>query len=119
MIDGLGAFAASGTYLDQAKSASAQALDKSLDKDYSKATEEELMGACKEFEAYFLEQVFKALEKTAKVPGDEDDSSSTTKTLDMFKDQMYQEYASSAVETEGFGIAQMLYESMKSNNNIL
>ena len=42
MIDGLGSLTSS-TYLEQAKSASAQALDKSLDKDYSKATEEELM----------------------------------------------------------------------------
>lgn len=117
MIDGLGSLTSS-TYLDQAKSASAQALDKSLDKDYSKATEEELMGACKEFEAYFLEQVFKALEKTAKVPGSEDDSSSTSSALDMFKDRMYQEYASSAVESESFGIAQMLYEQMKRNYNL-
>lgn len=118
MIDSLGSLNTTSTYLDQAKSASVNALDKSLDKDYSKATEEELMGACKEFEAYFLEQVFKALEKTAEVPGSEDDSSSTSSALDMFKDQMYQEYASSAVENESFGIAQMLYEQMKRNYNL-
>ena len=82
------------------------------------STDEELMEVCKEFEAYFLEQVFKALEKTAKVPGSEDDSSSTSSALDMFKDQMYQEYASSAVESESFGIAQMLYEQMKRNYNL-
>jgi len=118
MIDGLGSLTSS-TYLEQTKSASSKALDKSLDKDYSSATEEELMSACKEFEAYFLEQVFDALEKTAKVPGaEEDESASTSSALDMFKDQMYQEYASQAVENESFGIAQMLYEQMKRNYNL-
>lgn len=32
--------------------------------DYSQATDDELLDACKQFEAYFLEQVFKEMEKT-------------------------------------------------------
>lgn len=31
--------------------------------DYSKSTDDELMDACKEFEAYFVEQAFKAMQK--------------------------------------------------------
>ena len=108
----------SGMYLEQAQSNTATSkVNASLGKDYSSATEDELMEACKEFEAYFVEQMFKAMEATSKVPGSEEESS-TTSALDMFKDQMYQEYASQAIETQDFGIAQMLYEQMKRNYNL-
>lgn len=95
-------------------SSKAKALSNTLSKDYSKASDEELMSVCKEFESYFVEQTFKAMEKM--VPKSEDEESgSGTSTLDMFKDNLIQEYASSATEGEGLGLAQMLYEQMKRN----
>lgn len=82
--------------------------------DYSKSTEDELMEACKEFEAYFAEQVFKALEKMA--PKSEEDENEYTK---YFGDTLTQEYAKSATESgEGLGIAQMLFEQMKRNYDV-
>lgn len=102
-------------YLDQAKTSESKALEGSLNKDYAAATEKELMDACKEFEAYFVEQMFKALEATAKVPGDDEKDASVTATMDMFGDQLQQEYAKQAIETQDFGIAQTLYEQMKRN----
>ena len=81
----------------------------------SEATDEEMLAACKEFEAYFTEQVFKAMQKM--VPESEDGSSSTS-YVSMFKDTLTQEYASLASESDGgkgLGIAQMLYEQMKRN----
>ena len=68
----------------------------------------ELMEVCKSFESYFVEQVFKALKKT--VPESETNSG---EYLDMFGDKLYEEYAAMATESQGFGIAKMLYESMK------
>ena len=80
----------------------------------SKATDEELMEACKTFESYFIEQAIKGMEKT--IP-DNDDSSASY--LNMFKDTLYQEYADIASERgDGIGIAKMLYEQMKRNYNI-
>lgn len=74
------------------------------------SSDEELLEACKGFEAYFLEQVFKAMEKTVM----KDEKSSTdTSYSSYFKDQLIQEYADNATQTGGYGIAQMLYESMK------
>ena len=85
--------------------------------DYSKSTEDELMEVCKEFEAYFTEQVFKSLERM--VPeSDEESSSSTSSYMDYFGDMLTQEYAKSSTESnngKGLGIAQMLYEQMKRN----
>ena len=86
-----------------------------LSSDYTSATDDEMMEVCKEFEAYFTEQVFKAMQKM--VP-ESDDGSSSTSYVSMFKDTLTQEYASLASESDGgkgLGIAQMLYEQMKRN----
>lgn len=74
------------------------------------SSDEELMEVCKSFESYFLEQVFKSMEKT--IMKDED-SSTDSGYSSYFKDMLTQEYASNATEIGGYGIAQMLYESMK------
>lgn len=94
---------------------SADNMKDKLSNDYSTATDDEMMEVCKEFEAYFTEQVFKAMQKM--VP-DSDDSSSSASYVSMFKDTLIQEYADLSSESnggEGLGIAQMLYEQMKRN----
>lgn len=73
--------------------------------------DKELMEACKNFEAYFLEQVFKSMEKTVM----KSEESSSSEYTDYFQDMLRQEYANNATEHGGYGIAQMLYESMKRN----
>lgn len=88
-------------------------LEGKLEGDYSKATDDELMEVCKDFEAYFLEQVFKEMVKT--IPGEEERSGSTTSMLDYYKDQMIQNIASDSTEQNSLGLAQMLYEQMRRN----
>lgn len=96
--------------------AAADKLSGSLSKDYSNATDDELLSACKEFEGYFIEQVFKGMEKMIPKSDDEEESSYTSSMRDYFKDELISEYASLASEQgEGLGIAQMLYEQMKRN----
>ena len=86
-------------------------------KDYSKATEEELMDACKEFEAYFMEQMFKNMEKM--VPKSEFESGYAEALTDYFKEEQIKEYTAQAVKTgQGIGLAQQLYEQMKRNYDI-
>ena len=76
-------------------------------------TDEELMEVCKEFEAYFLEQVFDAMMKTATVFSEEEKNGYAAKMVDYFKDTAVQELTAQATEQNGFGIAQTLYEQMK------
>lgn len=78
----------------------------------SSATDEELMEACKSFEAYLLEQVFKGMEKTVI----KDEEEQENEYMSQFGDMLYEEYAESATEGQGLGIAQILYESMKRNS---
>ena len=98
-----------------ASNQSASKLEGQLDKDYSAATDDELMDACKQFEAYFLEQVFKEMMKT--IPKDEESTSNSNLT-DYFEDQMIQAIASDSTEQNSLGLAQTLYEQMKRNYGI-
>ena len=100
------------------ENASNASASKAVDanRDYSKATDDELMSACKQFEAYFLEQCFKEIAKT--VGNDEFTSSSTSTLVDYYKDQMIQKIATDSTEQNSLGLAQMLYEQMKRNYDL-
>ena len=76
--------------------------------------DEQLMDACKQFEAYFVEQMFKEMQKT--VPETEYSFKSTGTMVDYYKSNMIQEIASMTTEKGEIGLAQMLYEQMKINN---
>ena len=106
----------SSMYNDIYASASNQTASKvesNLGKDYSKATDDELMDACKQFEAYFLEQMFKEMMKT--IPESDSISGSTSSMVDYYKDMMVQNIAADSTEQNSLGLAQMLYEQMKRN----
>lgn len=95
------------------QNAEADKLKSVAQSDYSKATDDELMDACKQFEAYFLEQVFKEMDKT--VMRRESDDKPTSNLVEYFKGNTIQELASQSTENNGLGLAQMLYEQMKRN----
>ena len=101
-------------YLNQqTDNVSAKKMQDTVSKDYSQASDEELLDVCKQFEAYFMEQVFKQMEKT--IIKDESSSGSSTALVDYFKDSALQELTKTSTETQGLGIAQTLYEQMKRN----
>lgn len=83
-------------------------------KNSSEATDGELMEVCKDFEAYFMEQVYKEMWKT--VPKEESDNAVL---VDYFKEQAISTLALKSVENNnGTGLAQTLYEQMRRNNEI-
>ena len=85
--------------------------------DYSEASDEELMDVCKQFQSYFLEQVFKEMQKTVDCFKDES-SSPNSNLVDFFKDSAIQSLASTSTESQGLGLAQTMYEQMKRNYNL-
>ncbi|MBQ7955035.1 MAG: rod-binding protein [Lachnospiraceae bacterium] len=92
----------------------ASKLETELDADFTQKTEDELMDACKEFEAYFLEMMFKEMMNT--IPKDEDSASSyASGMMDYYQDSMLRELAGQSTESSPMGLAQMLYEQMKRN----
>ncbi len=106
----------SSTYASAANQTAAK-LQNTLDSaNYSASSKDELMDACKQFEAYFVEQMFKSMMKT--VPSDNSASNYTSTMMDYCKDQMVQSMAEENTTQGGFGLAQMLYEQMKRNYGI-
>ena len=102
-------------YLDKVNvsSGSASKLEQSMKGNYAHASDEELMDACKMFESYFVEQMYKSMVKT--LPENEEMSGSTSTMLDFYKDQMIQEMATETTQQQDLGLAKMLYEQMKRN----
>ena len=86
-------------------------------KDYTQSSDDELLAVCKEFESYFVEQVFKEMQKTVDVFSD-GESNPNDSLVDFFKDNALQDLASTSTERDGLGLAQMLYEQMKRNYNM-
>lgn len=111
-INGIGSVY-SDYLLNSASQSKTSSLESKVDSDYSDATDEELMDVCKEFESYFLEQVFDAMMKTAEVFSDDEEDGYASKMVDYFKDSAVQELTSQATDQGGLGIAQTLYEQMK------
>lgn len=104
----------SDMYSTAANQTASKLQNKLADADYSKATDAELMNACRQFEAYFIEQMYKGMMKT--VPQGEETSNYTSTMMDYYKDQMIQGLAEeTSNQNGGLGLAQMLYEQMKRN----
>ncbi len=103
----------SDTYASAANQRASRLQNKIAGADYTKATDDELLDACKQFEAYFVEQMFKGMLKT--IPESESTSNYTSTLMDYYKDQMIQGIAEETTKQSGLGLAQMLYEQMKRN----
>lgn len=101
------------TQTDLTASKLEQKLKNKPETDSSKAAEAELMDACKQFEAYFVEQMFKEMAKT--VPDAEKGAASSETLKEFYRDSAIREVASTATENQGLGLAQMLFEQMKRN----
>ena len=112
----IGSINAYTDYMKTQNTSAAKLSENLENKDYNNASEDDLLKACKEFEAYFLEQVFKSMEKTVDVFKDKDAVSNYSNSmLDFFEDETMQTLAKTSTETQGLGLAQSLYEQMKRN----
>ncbi len=85
--------------------------------DNKDATDDELMTACKTFEGYFLQMMYKAMRNTVSSTGSFMPQSNAEK---MFQDMLDEENSKKAAESgNGIGLAQMLYKQLsRGNRNI-
>ena len=124
------------SYADTYDKTSSDLTDKINGTDFSKASDDELMSVCKDFESYFVEQMLKSMEKMAKIDSDDDSSTSLFNSMasiggesdsamstlgSYFGDEMIKKYAELFTESDngkGLGIAQTLYQQMKRNYTV-
>lgn len=81
--------------------------------DNNEIVDEEAMNACKEFEVYMIEQMYKSMEKTV-MKADEEEG----EYEQYFGDMRIQEYAKAVSDQGKLGLAEQLYESMKRNQGV-
>ena len=120
-ISGINASALTEYAMQESKNASTAALQKKLESAASssaKPKDDELWEACKGFEAYSLEQMFKEMQKSVDALKPESGDNSTSTLVDYFKDQTLQEVCATSADTQSNGFAQMLYENMKRNYDV-
>ncbi len=87
----------------------------SLDQAMTSKEDEKMMDACIEFESYFIQHMYKEMQKTV------DDSNSMFKSQasDTFKDFLVQETAKDIAQAGGIGIADSMYKSMQEHQTAL
>lgn len=73
-----------------------------------------LFDACKQFEAYLWEQVYKEMQKTVDLFSDEEDGYAS-QMVDYFKDSVIQSISEQTATQGSNSLAQMLYEQAKIN----
>jgi flagellar protein FlgJ len=109
----------SSTYSDyimsQASSNTASTLQSKLENASSSESDDELLEACKEFESYFIEQVYSEMLKTTDLFSDDEDDGYASKMVDYYKDFAIQELSDQTTESGSLGLANLLYEQMKRN----
>ena len=91
-----------------------QAADKLSAQIEGAANDEDTLQACKDFEAYMLEQIFKRMNESAKLLGDDEEEDATShQYVELFEDNYYQEIAKQMMSSgQGVGIAEQLYQSI-------
>ena len=117
-VKGLNATAITEYAMQESKNASTELVKNKIQSTSKESSDDELMAACKSFEAYFLEQMFKEMQKSVDALKSETSDRPTSTLVDFFKDQTLQEVCSTSVDTQSNGFAQMLYENLKRNYDI-
>ena len=117
-ISGINSRGISEYAMQESRNASGTALQNKLKSTSSKSSDDELWAACKSFESYFLEQVFKEMQKSVDAIKPEQSDNSTSTLVNFFKDETLQDICDTSVETQSNGFAQMLYENLRRTYDI-
>ncbi len=117
-LTGLSASALTEYAASETQNASGAALKSKLQNVSGKTSDDELMEACKSFEAYFLEQIFKEMQKSVDSLKPDTGDKSTQTLVDYFRNETLQDICATSVDTQSNGFAQMLYENLKRNYDI-
>lgn len=104
-------------YMTDTNRMTAEQIQKNLtnaDQAAKKKENDALFDACKQFEAYLWEQVYKEMQKTVDLFGDEEDGYASN-MVNYFKDSFVQNISEQTATQGSNSLAQMLYEQAKRN----
>ena len=95
------------TYYNNINSYTGSSLQSKLDNMETTEDEEKLMEVCKDFESYFVQKIIEESKKTLE---NEDEKG---EYMQYFSSMLNETYADAIVDGGGLGLAQQLYDSMK------
>lgn len=95
------------TYYNNINSYTGSSLQNKLDNIGTTEDEEKLMEVCKDFESYFVQKIIEESKKTLE---NEDEKG---EYMQYFSSMLNETYADAIVDGGGLGLAQQLYDSMK------
>ena len=104
-------------YMTDTNRVAAENLQKQLEESAKAKENEALFDACKQFEAYLWEQVYKEMQKNVDLFGEDDDGYASN-MVHFFKDSFVQEISEQTASQGSNSLAQMLYEQAKRNYNL-
>ncbi len=84
-------------------------FQKQLELAIEKQEDKELQEACKQFEAFFIQQLWKEMRSTLSNDG----LIPKSQGEEIFQEMLDAEYAKEATNNEGIGLAKMLYEQLR------
>jgi flagellar protein FlgJ len=102
------------TYGQSISNASATTLEGTLNSVGDSTSDDELMEVCKDFEAYFVQKIIEQAKST--IAGEDEDEQG--EYMQYFGDMLNEQYADAIAESGSTGLAQQLYESMKTNYSL-
>lgn len=112
-IDNISSFSSANLGVSNYESAKSTAQTEKfsdmLDDAMTEKDNKKTMEACKEFESYFVQQMYKSMQSTV------DDSNSLIKksqATNIFTDFLVEENAKNIADGGGIGIAKMMYDTM-------
>lgn len=104
-------------YMTDTNRVATEQLQKNLqnvDEAAKKKEDDALFDACKQFEAYLWEQVYKEMQKTVDIFSEDEDGYASN-MVDFFKDTAIQQISEQTARQGSNSLAQMLYEQAKRN----
>lgn len=99
-------------------SASGQNVKNSVGSIGANSTEAELLDACKQFEAYLWEQIYKEVDKSVNLFGTQSEGGYASNMVSAFSDNLIQEISEKSVSGGDNSLAMKLYEQLKRNYGI-
>lgn len=107
-ISGINNNAFSSIMTSKKEKVEAKSFEATLNQAIEKEDEEELRGACREFEQYFVNQLFKEMRNTVHSGGLIPKSQGEK----IFEEMLYDEYAKEVSKGKGIGISDMMYKQL-------
>lgn len=102
------------TYGQSVRTASTESLQGILGSVNESASDDELMDACKGFEAYFVQKIIEQAKNS--IAGEDEEEQG--EYMQYFGDLLNEQYANMIAESGSTGLAQQLYDAMKTNYSL-